>query len=364
MLKLDPSEYEKVIPLIRNQNELSVFSVLHRVLPGEVFTDDAQAPQNALIMTSECNYLAGSAENETFLHEIGENIEFWDQVTPDHVAWHPKIPEAHPNKMIREYTRRRYQVTPATFHAAKNMPEDEFVIENVDLFSKEASNYQNINSIYEWAESFGTKQNFMDTGVGCFIRKGDQLISWSLTDCVDGAKAAIGVHTKEAFRKMGFGYAVVSATIESCFQKGYETVEWLCVDSNKGSIAIAERCGFQLVNTYSSFSSFPPVENIFDYSEADWLDWAEYYAQRTQIEPRLFMEQLYAYAKANDVVHVKATLREILDRRTEEPYATVAAEDPGFKNFIGQIHYLQSIGICQAFSLKEWSDFVEGNLRV
>jgi len=90
-----------------------------------------------------------------------------------------------------------------------------------------------------------------------------------LSDCSFENKIAIGIHTDERYRKKGFGEIVVFSTIKDCFAKGYETIDWFCVDSNKGSSRIAEKFGFKYSNDYYSFSSYPPIENLKDLSESE-----------------------------------------------------------------------------------------------
>lgn len=55
MKELDTQQYLKVLPLVQGHNELSVYAVLHGVIPGEVYVDCVEKPKAALIQTSECN---------------------------------------------------------------------------------------------------------------------------------------------------------------------------------------------------------------------------------------------------------------------------------------------------------------------
>lgn len=297
MIRLDPQWYSKVLPMIQGKNELSVYAVLHQMLPGKVYVDCAELPRAALIQTSECNYLAGKSDIESFHLGIRERLDFWDQLTPDSEAWAAYIPIVHPNRMIRPYIRLHYQVSPETFCPAPMDLGQGITIEKVDLLADGVPAYQNMDKIVDWAESFGTADHFMQYSVGCYARKGDCIASWSLTDCVCGKTAAVGIHTDFRFRGQGFGIAAASAAVQACLNKGYQAVDWLCVDSNKGSKAIAERLGFQLVDTYTSYTPFPPIENARDYTEAEWREWGDYYKAWADEEPRLLTEQLFAYVK-------------------------------------------------------------------
>jgi RimJ/RimL family protein N-acetyltransferase len=107
--------------------------------------------------------------------------------------------------------------------------------------------------LLNWIRNWGDESQFNQYGVGSYIHNNKTIVSWSLSDCSYQKSIAIGIHTDEEFRHKGFAQLVVSETIKGCFEKGYETVEWLCVDSNKGSIAIAEK---QIEMDYSRINGF------------------------------------------------------------------------------------------------------------
>jgi hypothetical protein len=66
LYKLEQAKYEKVIPLLQSSNELSVYSVIHGIIPGEIFVNDCNYPAIALIQTSECNLLTGNIDDVGF----------------------------------------------------------------------------------------------------------------------------------------------------------------------------------------------------------------------------------------------------------------------------------------------------------
>ncbi len=116
---------------------------------------------------------------------------------------------------------------------------------------------------------------------------------------------------------------------------------------------MAERLGFRLVDTYTSFTSFPPVENVCDLTEADWKDWGDYYKARTDEESRLLTEQLFAYVKANDVEDARATVIKILQHKDSEAYTEMVVED-GFSRLRHEIQRLHTVGMCRSFIGGEW----------
>lgn len=352
MKKLTFESYEKVKPLIRSNNELSVCAVLGGYISGEVYVNDDKNPSAALIKTCECNYLAGCSDNADFNNSLATRLDFWDQATPDTDDWKNTISQYHANKFIREYTRRHYQLDSTQWSEFTfNLPSDLF-LEEVNLYTLESDSYENAERVLEWAANFKDKDDFMKHGVGYYIRDEHEILSWSLSDCMCCDQVAIGVHTDDAHRKKGLGKIVVQAAINACFLKGFKQIDWLCVDFNTGSIALAEKCGFQLLNRYSSYASYPPCENILDLQPQDWNDWGDYYSKATTDEPRLLREQVFCYIKANEVLKAIKTIERMLHEW----------QDENFEQMLHFIQYCQSIGLSSNFLDSEWTSFVENRI--
>ncbi|KAI7247665.1 hypothetical protein KC345_g11940, partial [Hortaea werneckii] len=287
----------------------------------------------------------GRADNEAYNHTVAESLGFWDHVTPDTEEWRMRIPQIHPNKFIREYTRHRYILTRDTFTPAGLPLPEGYVLEIIDLPELRKKNYVNADKIYNWVEAWGSDEHFAKAGCGCYIRHGDQLVSWSVSDCYSGDKIAIGIQTAPRYRKMGLAKQVVSAVVQQCLDKGYTHIEWLCVSTNRGSQAVAERVGFKLTNTYISFTSYAPIENLTDLDEGGWYEWGAYLQQASQAEPRLYLECLHCYIKANAVEKAAEILREM----------TKPEIGCDLEALNGAIAYYQSEGLCSAFKAPEWT---------
>lgn len=348
MLKLDNNEFHKVMPLIKNQNELSVLSVINGVMPGEIYVNSLDAPTAALIKTSECNLIVGSSNDDRFNSEVSTELDFWDQLTPDSDEWLDIIPTIHNNPFIRKYKRRHYVLSVDHFKECTLSLKDGFILEKVDIDLLKNNQYENSEKLLEWIANWGDDASFQKYGAGYFIHNGQVIVSWSLSDCCFDKKIAIGIHTEERYRRNGFGKAVVSATVKECFAKGYEHIDWLCVDTNKGSIAIAEKLGFTYNNSYYSFSTYPPIENIKDLSESDWYEWGEYLENASKTKDCLIWDSLYCYIKANNP-------EKTLQLMTSMEQQQIKLDYINFKNYI---NYLQAYDLCSSFSDQAWLDFL------
>ncbi|SHK26645.1 GNAT acetyltransferase [Clostridium cavendishii DSM 21758] len=355
MIKLDSKEFKKITHLVKSQDELSVFSVINCENPGEIYVNNIDNPTSALIKTSECNLIAGNSNDEVFNSEVSSELDFWDQLVPDSCEWMDKIPTIHKNHFIRKYKRRHYVLFNDKFVDCNAPLKEGYILEKVDISFLRKNSFENSERILEiLAENWSDDEKFKKYGTGYLIRNDKIIVSWSLSDCSFKKTIAIGIYTDERYRKNGFAKIAAAATIRDCFTKGYEKIDWLCVDSNKGSIATAEKLGFKIINQYYSFSSYPPIENLKDLSESEWHEWGEYLEDASKTEERLILECVYAYIKSNDVEKTINIMTNIKQKKIELDYLR-------FKNWIIK---LQTYGICSNFTKNAWINFLDENIHL
>lgn len=342
--KLEKKDFGKVIALLESSNELSVFSVIDGIASGSVYVNSTVNPRAAFIQTSECNLIAGTITDIDFNQSVGEIIDFWDQITPDSKQWNDIIPQIHPDRFVRKYTRCHYVLDDANWSSKAFVLPNGYYLEPVNLEELRQGKYKNADQLLEWIDNWGNYESFCRCGVGAYIRNENTIVSWSLSDCAQKEKVAIGIHTDEDYRRKGFAQITVNEVIRLCFLKGYQLIEWLCVDCNKGSIAIAEKMGFKLQNYYDCFTPYAPIENLLDLSEAEWSEWAQHFEKAAKSEPRLMEEGIYTYIKANNPEKAKEML---MARKEAGSLEDIKLLEDSINEFIG---YLHSIGMASAFS--------------
>ncbi|WBW96679.1 GNAT family N-acetyltransferase [Oceanirhabdus sp. W0125-5] len=302
MYKLNEKNFDRVKELVKDYSiELSIFSVIEGNMPGEIYVDNEDMPSSVLIKTPECTLLAGNADNSDFNEGIKNILDFWDQVTFASEKWEEKIEEFHKNKFIRKYKRRHYILNKFKYSDYRNRLEEGFYLEKVDPYEISKSNLENSEDVIEWVNNWGSFDNFIENGAGFIVRNDKTIVSWSLTDCLYNKKVEIGINTDEDYRKRGFGAIAAAATADYCLSNGIEEIGWHCVDTNIGSICIAEKLGFQRAQDYYSFTPYPPIENESDLDEEQWTEWALYYEDAIKTEPELMMVCAFCWARANNV---------------------------------------------------------------
>lgn len=348
MFKLESSEFYKVQKLIETKDELTIPAVINGNNPGEIFVNDRENPTAVLIKTAECNLLAGNASDEKFNSEISSELGFWDQVNADNIQWERIITKVHKNPYVRKYKRRRYVLNKENFNEVKVQLEEGVRVEPIDLDLIKRDELDNSEDVLEWIEGWGEEENFIKCGAGCIVRDEENIMSWSISDCAFKDKIAIGIHTDGEYRKRGFALIAASHTIKECFGKGYNKIEWSCVATNKGSIAIAEKLGFKCESVYEVFTSYPPIENIRDLSEAEWCEWGEYLDKASSVDREMKIDALHCYIKGNNLNRTISSIKDINKEDIKIDY----------EELNGWIKALQKRGLCGQFDDSRWRELI------
>jgi len=123
LVKLEPEHYSRVSPLIQNtHHELILEAVIRGHSPGEIYVDDLKLPRSTLILTLECNLVAGNENNDLFNSDVRQRLDFHEHsILCDTDKWEGKVHEIHLNIAIKKYTRWYYRLNELLY---KNFIED------------------------------------------------------------------------------------------------------------------------------------------------------------------------------------------------------------------------------------------------
>ncbi len=285
MYALEKPHYEKVRPLCKGfDHTLIVTALIEGMSPGDIYVDDVNNPEIALIVSPEGYYLAGTHRNDEFnrqlrtllddviipqkIQEGEENIslnyypESWEGIIP--VLLHDKYPVK-----VHGYT---YVFDQLTIDWRAKIPPGFSLVRVDENLLK--SDLKNVKEVVDWTRTnWNSTKEFLANGFGFCIVHGDTIVSWCIADCVSGTKCEIGIETDEDYRRRGFATAAVAATVEYCLQNGFTHIGWHAGETNMGSIKTAEKVGFKRVlkDTYYFFW-FYPVDNFIEHGFFSWLD--------------------------------------------------------------------------------------------
>jgi len=264
--ELQPATFGRVRPLFRGLRfHLASAAVIDGNSPGLILVDDADQPRSAFMLSPEGSYLAGDPENDDFNRALNEAVvarralgkdvgalflvvdpESWRDRLPDIVAPHTPVAEK----------RRHYVCRSVRYDWRSHLPEG-YTVRRIDPSLLEDPEIIVPEHVTDWMiGNWGSIDAFLEGGFGFAAMTGDELVSWSLTDCVSGERCEIGIRTVPAHRRRGLAAATAAAAVEHALSGDFSMVGWHCPETNLGSIGTAERVGFAKERDYTAYHAF------------------------------------------------------------------------------------------------------------
>ncbi|MGY5874457.1 MAG: GNAT family N-acetyltransferase [Candidatus Thorarchaeota archaeon] len=265
--KLEKTDYEKVRPLVKGLHyQLAVDALIDGTNPGWILVDNVENPQSAWIRSSEGFFLAGATSNAEFNNElriwIEEYIaagkpmyegEFYLMFGIDSGEWKQVFSEFAPTRLPLVANRLHYLCSEVKVDWRSMLPEGY----EVRPFDREILSLLGKNNPYHidyfFVNTWGTFENFEKLGFGLCTVHGDQLVSYSLCDCISNKACEVGIQTIEDYRRRGFATITAAATVEYALSNGYSVVGWHTDNHNYGSIGTAEKVGFVKKREYEQY---------------------------------------------------------------------------------------------------------------
>ena len=261
--ELDKTNYAKVRPLFQAlKYHLSSAAVLDGNNPGRVFVDDPANPQTAFMFSPEGCYLAGNPDNDAFNralnHAIYTREVLGEKVNALSFVYHPESWEARLAALLDPrppitMPRRHYVCREVKYDWWANLPHG-FAVHRINEALLNQAGLKIPDHVPSWMKNnWGSTADFLERGFGFVAIHDDEVVSWSLADCVSGDACEIGIHTAEAFRRRGLATITVAAAVEYALSNGFAMVGWHCPEDNHGSIGTAEKVGFEKERDYTMY---------------------------------------------------------------------------------------------------------------
>ena len=261
--ELNEASYEKARPLFRAlEYHLASAAVLDGNNPGRVFVDDLDNPRTTFMFSPEGCYLAGNPDNDAFNRALNNAIYtgtvFDQKVEALFFVCHPESWQAQltvvldPRQPI-EMARRHYVCRGVKYDWQANIPEG-FTVRRINKSLLNRPELRIPDHIRNWMKNnWGSAAHFLERGFGFVTIHDDEVVSWSLADCISGSACEIGIHTAEAFRRRGLATVTAAVAVDYALSNGYATVGWHCPEDNLGSIGTAEKVGFEKERDYTMY---------------------------------------------------------------------------------------------------------------
>lgn len=314
---LAPEDYPRVRSLVAPLTaHLSVTAVIEGSVAGEVWVDDAHAPQATFVQTPEGQYLAGNPATPAFQQALSERLLAMPTInvtySPD--AWEATFPALLSGKFARPYARRYYTFRQFLLPDWRARLPAGYEMVRVDQAFLARQDLAQLDDVRERVSSW---TNYARDGFGFCLLYGATIVSHCLADCVSGNRCELGIYTRDDYRRRGLGALTASATVQYCLENRLTCIGWHCLANNRGSQALAEKVGFELADVYVQYANSAVAENPDDLTPAEWQAQAEFFERASEMLSQHARWMAWRAAKARAVVGEHAQALALLHRLAE-----------------------------------------------
>lgn len=247
----------------------SVAAVLNGSVPGRLWVDQPEGPTAILLDGPEGLYLGGQPSADEDYAALREMIPGWAYLYPS-ADWQGHLDMALPHRHFLRHERLYLAVDPR-LAAKADLPKGL------------------------------TLQPDPGGSLGHEILIDGVVAARTVEDLRVGSRIEIGVWTHPERRREGLANLVVKATLDYAAGAGVDLVGWHCLSSNRGSLAVAQKSGFQIISTYCAWSAKLPAENVGDLMPLDCRAFAEVFEKGRAEVGWLDFHAAEAWAQAGEL---------------------------------------------------------------
>lgn len=260
LITLKKSDYHLVKELVADDYlSIQLESVINGKNKGAVIVD-SETPTTAMVYHQGENgyYFIGDPTNKSFLKKINDNrkklikdySKYSFEFSGDSPKWEASFKQVFDIPKGQQGLQRIYLGS----HREIVLKQDSFYrIEKISPDHFDADQYVNtnylINTINNWWHSL---DDYLRSSIGYVAIKDNKIIGRCVLDGYAGQHMAIGIAVEELYRNKGIASSLASHTIKDIYESGCK-VYWECDNTNKGSIALAEKFALEHISSYKLF---------------------------------------------------------------------------------------------------------------
>jgi RimJ/RimL family protein N-acetyltransferase len=230
---------------------------------GQVWTDDLETPRTALMWDRAHNvYLAGPVDQTEVWREL-----FGREIAPLGRGIFKLHADAAAEAAFAGYELHRrervfYRGGRAGNPSSSGRMPAGFQISAINDRFDQLAALANFSSVTEEIGScWKSVADFLRTGFGFCAHNAETIVCWCTAEYVSDGRCGIGIETIPAYGGRGFATLTASAFAEHCAKRGV-IPHWDAWAGNVPSVAVAEKVGFQHVETYRVYvGSFGQVQS-------------------------------------------------------------------------------------------------------
>lgn len=316
MIELRTAEQKQAVaPFLAplTTHHLSVAAVLAGTVAGKVWVDTPEQPRVGYAETPEGYYLTGDPHASDLYAALHALIPPYAYLIVEPAAWDAVLDQVWSNPFARPHGRRTYRLHSLRLTGWRTHLPAGYSVVPLDAALAERTELQGHAHLMDHAENWPSRDAFLALNCGVCAIRDDAIVSYALADCVVGDRCELGVATEAAHRRRGLATLVTAAAIERAQAAGIQEIGWQCFASNAGSIAVAEKVGFQPFADYLAYSMVLPAANAGDLSVAECAAWALHCERASETLPWCAFHAAGAWAQAGEPARALLNIEWLID---------------------------------------------------
>jgi GNAT superfamily N-acetyltransferase len=263
MYQLSRENFHLAQPLFAGGHHLAVLSALAGESPAELYVDNPQTPQAALLILWQYHlFLAGDPARAAFAQAIATLLceRYLPQTSNEEpvvrsiaftpASWEDALATAFADIESSRAERQYYRI-----HLDKPVPPptlpEGFVLRKVDAaLVAESSLLHHNYLVEEMLSEAPSVAFFLQQRFGFCLQYGQELVGWCLSEYNHNHQCELGIETLPAFQRRGLATATALATMAEAQAQGITMIGWHCWKRNIPSSNLAQKLGFALVEDY------------------------------------------------------------------------------------------------------------------
>lgn len=263
-------EFYKCKNLLYEQGQLEAKAVIEGVNTGRVFVDDIDFPTSGLIWLGNNDgfIFFGDEKNERFNNELNNYIDKiiipeaikvglnWFEGIGNNEKWNTTIKKVLKSRKLGSWNQRVYTLQKNDYKFDFELAiEQEYKVVKIceTLFESNDYTIRNIEFLHsKILEFWPSPERFFSDGIGyCMVYK-NEVVSVCFSGFVVGNVHGIDIETLDGHQGKKLAQKVAQSFVKDCLDNNIVPY-WDCMESNKPSIAVAEKIGFKNVFTYIGY---------------------------------------------------------------------------------------------------------------
>jgi GNAT superfamily N-acetyltransferase len=265
--ELKKSDFSTCKDLLYEQGQIEARAVVEGVNPGRIFVDDVNSPTSGLIWLGNNDgfIFIGNERNVRFNTQLNHFIDTvivpetkkvgltWFEGIGNHSKWNETIKKVFKDRDLGSWNQRVYTLRKEDYKGTFEFTSEEGykIVKMSEVLSDNSiKNFEFLHSKIE--EFWSSSKAFLNEGVGYCVVYKNEIVSVCFSGFVVNNVHCIDIETLKEHQGKKVAQKVARTFVEDCLANNLVPY-WDCMESNKPSIAVAEKIGFRNVFNYKGY---------------------------------------------------------------------------------------------------------------